>query len=519
MTSLSSRVGLKCLFCDCGILKSIKAYIFLAGFAVTGVEMAASRFLAPYFGTSSVVWANVIGVILLALALGYTAGGRLADRFPNRQLFFSLGGVGAMILALLPFAGSLVLKGLSAGLLQTSGGLIVATFLASLLLFGFPVFFFACLSPFAVRLLSQEVSVVGARSGALSFWSTLGSILGIYVTSLYLVPVVGVRESIWIFSALLFFPSVAFLPKKIPVLTAFVLVFTTSFILVPPAKSYAAGQILHEQESTYQFLRVVENAEGTRLLTFNEGQGVQSMYNPRRVWTGAYYDYAAPLPLLKRFSGKKELSILVLGYAGGTLGKILRASAPKDMQITIDAVEIDPVVTELSKQYFGVRDDERTMYTMDGRSFLQQSKKQYDLIFIDAYSQEIYIPPHMLSTEFFSEVAAHLTPEGLAAFNINVVSNEGKLFQSAIATVRSAGLSVYDMAVPGSYNHWILASKQDFVAEFAPVTEDPLRNLVEYFSTNLHEVFAPSFVAPLTDNRSPVELFIHEEILRGMWGK
>lgn len=481
--------------------------------------MAASRFLAPYFGTSSIVWANVIGVILLALAVGYHVGGRLADRYPSRQVFFGCGALGAVILAFLPFVSALVLQPLGQGLLQTPGGLVLATFVASLLLFGVPVFFFAMLSPFAVRLLSSDLAVVGSRSGSLSFWSTLGSILGIYITSLYLVPLVGVRESIWLFSALLLIPSLFFLPRRLPLTALVLLVFGTTVLVAPVPQSFAAGKVLHTQESTYQFLRVLEDAAGTRLLSFNEGQGVQSMYTPGKIWTEAYYDYAAPLPLLERFAGKSELKVLILGYAGGTVGKILRAGAPASMRVEIDAVEIDPVVSDLSTRYFGVTPEERQLFTMDGRSFVQLTEKTYDLVIIDAYSQEIYIPPHMMTQEFFGEVRSRLTPEGVVAFNINVLSTEGRLFQSALATVQSAGFTVYDVPVPRAYNRWILASATPLAPEFVALEDARVREIAAYVTSTMSGLQAQAGATVMTDNRSPVEFFIHEEIWKGLWGQ
>lgn len=496
-------------------MKFIKVYIFLAGFAITGVEMAASRFLAPYFGTSSVVWANVIGVILLAMALGYATGGRLVDRYPAEEMLYRFGAIGAVILGILPLVGNLVLLPLSGGLLHTDLGIILATFLATLLLFGLPIFFLAMLSPYAVRLLSDDLSVVGSRAGALSFWSTLGSILGIYVTSLYLIPFVGVRETIWLFAVCLFIPSVFRLSRRLPLVALAVVVLLLN-VLVPPRPALAFGTLLQMQESTYQHIKVVEQ-NGTRYLYFNEGEGVQSIYNPALGWTGEYYDYAAPLLLLERFAGKKDLHVLVLGYAGGTIGKLLHRGAPAGMQVHIDGVEIDPVVTRLSKEYFGVTEDERTMHTMDGRSFVHQATKKYDLIVIDAYSQEIYIPPHMITKEFFSEVASALTPEGIIIFNLNVLDTSSPLFTGALNTLAAAGLQSQSLAVGNSYNHWIVASKDSIHFVFNGVTEDPrMLALLKAWEDVRPLPMPPGLV--FTDNNSPVEMLVHGEILRGFLG-
>lgn len=493
-------------------MKHIKGYIFLAGFAITGVEMAASRFLAPYFGTSHIVWANVIGVILLGMAIGYAVGGKLVDKYPSEKGLFGIGALGAIILAFLPVVANILLTPLSKGILQTEMGIILATFIATLILFGCPIFLLAMLSPYAVRLLSNDVNIVGSRSGSLSFWSTLGSILGIYITSFFLVPFVGIRESVWLFALLLFIPSILYLPKKLMFSSFFVAVILVSYF-IPATPAAAFGTLLHQEESQYQHIKVVADAQNTKYLYFNEGQGIQSVYNPAKPLLGMYYDYAALFPLLSRFSAKKDLNVLVIGYAGGSIGKLMHAYAPSDMTLHIDGVEIDPNVTKLSKEYFGVQDNERALYTMDGRTFLKQVNKQYDIVIVDAYSQEIYIPPHMITREFFTEIADKLSSEGVLAFNINVRDIDGELFQGTMKTLQAAALQTYYMHVPDSYNHWVLGTKTaSLEPSFSTLPEDvaPLSTIWKEGFTIMPPVTKGEV---FTDNRSPVEMLIHGEIL------
>src|SRR5256885_7749554 len=76
--------------------------VFVAGAASLAVELAASRLLAPYFGTSLFVWANLIGLILLYLSVGYYVGGRVADRYPFPSVLYSLTAVSSLLIALIP---------------------------------------------------------------------------------------------------------------------------------------------------------------------------------------------------------------------------------------------------------------------------------------------------------------------------------------------------------------------------------------------------------------------------------
>src|SRR5690242_15175072 len=76
--------------------------VFVAGAASLAVELSASRLLAPYFGTSLFVWANLIGLILLYLTVGYYVGGRIADRYPSPNVLYGLTSVAALLIALIP---------------------------------------------------------------------------------------------------------------------------------------------------------------------------------------------------------------------------------------------------------------------------------------------------------------------------------------------------------------------------------------------------------------------------------
>src|SRR6478672_2073273 len=77
--------------------------VFVAGACSLAVEFSASRLLAPYFGTSLFVWANLIGLILLYLTIGYYLGGRLADRYPRPEVLYTLTIIAAFLISVIPF--------------------------------------------------------------------------------------------------------------------------------------------------------------------------------------------------------------------------------------------------------------------------------------------------------------------------------------------------------------------------------------------------------------------------------
>jgi len=165
--------------------------VFVAGAVSLAIEMAASRLLAPYFGTSLFVWANIIGLILLYLASGYSIGGRVADRYPTSKLLYSLTLIASLFTCLIP----LIANPLLSWLLNVTTGLIPQEFygslLAILLLFSLPNILLGCVSPFAIRLHVQQIGTAGRNAGLLYAISTAGSIVGTFLPVLVLMPWIG----------------------------------------------------------------------------------------------------------------------------------------------------------------------------------------------------------------------------------------------------------------------------------------------------------------------------------------
>ena len=118
---------------------ALGALVFGAGIGALATEITASRLLAPYFGSSTIVWANLTGIVLAALALGYWLGGRLADRRPEPRLLGSLVLGAAVFVAAIPFAAKPFLDLTVEGLDTASGGAVVGSFIAVVLLCAPPV--------------------------------------------------------------------------------------------------------------------------------------------------------------------------------------------------------------------------------------------------------------------------------------------------------------------------------------------------------------------------------------------
>lgn len=501
-------------------MKYLSFFVFINGMAIMAIEMASSRFLAPYFGTSTIVWANIIGVIMCALALGYGLGGKISDIFPQKKNFYLCALLGASLLSLVPFLVDLVVSPLWGRILSLPFWEILGSFFVSILFFGLPVAFLAMLSPYAVRIASTDTEHVGSIAGRLSAWATVGSILGVYGSTFYTIPFWGVRETLWACACILMVLALVGLwgerGKKAHMLVLFIPVIGIFFSGAVRAPFLAQAKSLVEKETLYQHVRVTENGEGDRFLLFNEGGGIQSVFFPKKLLTGFYYDYYPLFQFQKHLVEKKELSVLIIGYAGGTIGKLLHAITPKSVSLHIDGVEIDPEVSLISEQYMGVLPTERTLYTQDGRSFLKQyPDKSYDIIIIDAYTREQYIPPHLITKEFFSEVATHINKNGRVLLNINAKDMTSPLLQTTSNTLTEAFSHVDLFPVPRSYNYILSAGNTPIEwADTLPtgMTESLGTLWKNLRSSTLNVVKAPE-VGIFTDNKNAVEHMTNADVM------
>jgi hypothetical protein len=159
------------------------AIAFWSGFFIMGVELLGGRILAPNFGSSIYVWGALITIFMLALSLGYLAGGRYSQRNPSlSKLGMLLAAAALTTLPALPLSGA-PLENLAIAIPDPRFGSLAA----AALLFFIPTFFAGMVSPYCVRLLVNDEASSGRRAGQLYFVSTFGSALGTILTSFYLV--------------------------------------------------------------------------------------------------------------------------------------------------------------------------------------------------------------------------------------------------------------------------------------------------------------------------------------------
>jgi spermidine synthase len=473
---------------------ALAALVFGAGIGSLATEIAASRLLAPYFGSSTIVWANLIGIVLAGLAFGYWVGGRVADRRPEPRLLGLIVLAAALWVALTPFVARPFLDAAVGNLDDASAGAVVGSFFAVLLLFAPAVVLLGMVSPFAIRLAITDVESAGAVAGRFYALSTAGSLLGTFVPALIAIPLVGTQRTLLATAALLALSASFLLGRKVLVLAAAI----GALVLVPPGAIKPEPGVLHEEDSLYQFIQVVERPDGRRVLHLNEGVAVHSVWRRDTVLTGGVWDAFLAVPALL---DRPLRSVAILGNAAGTMARALGVFYP---QAHVDGVELDPAVSRVGREYFGMDDNPRlTVHDADARPFLRRTDERYDLIVVDAYHQP-YVPFYLATREFFRLARERLAPGGIVALNVASVPGDDRLLEGIAGTVRHEFESV-DVWPALRFSKILLAFDKPVAHEIALNDVRPeLRPLVQLLVRQL-EPAPPKAKRPWTDDRAPVE--------------
>ncbi|MCC7512511.1 MAG: fused MFS/spermidine synthase, partial [Anaerolineae bacterium] len=177
--------------------------VFASGMTTLAAELAAGRLIGNVFGTSNLVWAAIIGLILIYLTLGYSLGGRWADANPTPYAMYRVLAWGAFTLGVVPFVAGPVLRAAANAFDGLQLAVLGGAFAAVLILFIIPVTLLGTISPFAIRLSLDDPAHAGVTSGRIYAVSTLGSFIGTFLPVLVLIPTIGTTRTFLVFSLFL----------------------------------------------------------------------------------------------------------------------------------------------------------------------------------------------------------------------------------------------------------------------------------------------------------------------------
>lgn len=398
---------------------ALRFAVFAAGALLMSLEVAAFRIIGKTFGSALRETTAVIAVFLAAMSAGYWAGGRAADRWPRPMTLVATLVFAAASLTFVPAIDAV----LSPRIAASSFALATHAFVATTVLFAVPTFLLAATSPIAIRLFATTTGESGSTAGSISALSTAGSIAGSVVTAFLLIDWLGsIARTVT-------FVAVATLATALVVLIAqrtrprFALAAAAALAAVLLGGALVRGRLadaglagprpVFVGDSAYHHI-VVTDRGPMRDLRFNIGTQSRMLrsdpFGPGLTYTDSFHIGRLMRPQARR--------VLLIGLGGGTAAKQFSHYYP---DTEVDVVDVDPLVVDVARRYFALTPGERLrVHIADGRTFLRQARTAWDLIVVDTYTTNRYgdtLPPHMVTREFFEDVAARLSHGGIVHFH------------------------------------------------------------------------------------------------------
>lgn len=455
--------------------------VFIVGMVILILEILGTRIVAPYYGTTIYVWSSLIGVTLMALSMGYYYGGRLADKKPGESSLYLIIFLAALSIVVIPLIMDSVLVGVNFlgsrfGALTSAG-----------ILFAVPLFLLGMVSPYAIKLKTEDVEKVGVTAGNLYGVATVGSFVGAILAGFYLIPNLGISTITYLIGGLLLLvvaPYGISSRRKlfsVGVVLMFLLVVMVPMIMSSEMES-GKFEVVYEAEGAYSRLKVIDKGAERYLVV--DG-AVENVYNLRSQKFG--FDYLELFEKAVLYHPNPE-DVLMIGLGAGGMDKIL-----EDYDVEVDNIEVDSDVVEIARNYF---DFDGNVIINDGRNYVRNSDKKYDVVLLDVYGgYSIY--PYLFSVEAFEEIENVLNDGGI--LSVNLISYETGDLKSDDRLVASVDRTLREV----------------FDNVYAKSTGTGLTNIVLYASDielELDEEFFDIEVLSedalvLTDDYNPIETF------------
>jgi len=414
--------------------------VFVSGAVLMALEIAGSRVLAPHFGSSIFVWGSLISVVMAALSIGYYWGGWLSTREPSYAKLVLLLLVPGVAVFFLPF----VYPSINEWIAARDFGIRMNPLIACSVLFLLPGVFMGTVSPYVIRLAATQLHTVGSTAGTLYAVSTCGSIFGTLVTAFYLIPVLGVSNIIHCLGIMLVCLSLVVVPlvrlQRLSPARALATVSVAFGLINMVWAPIAWAKTLLQKDTFYHRIRIEEDDEARYMYFDRTLQSAMNLKDPTAL--RLIYSRYTSVGFTFRPDAKK---MLIIGLGGGSIPKKVQKEFP---HMEIDAVEIDPEVIKMSKDFFNVKESSLLrLHAQDGRLFMARTPQQYDIILLDAYFTDA-MPFHLTTKQFFELAQKKLTPNGIVVANLisAVTGPSGKIARAFVRTQRQIFPQTYVFA-------------------------------------------------------------------------
>lgn len=485
----------------------LELVVFVCGAVVMILEMVGSRVLAPYLGTSIVVWTGLIGVILGCLSLGYWWGGRLADRNASYRTLSVVILLAAVCIASVSISKSMVLD-----LLQSAGESVhLGSTLATLILFAPPSVLLGMVTPYSVKLKMTDLGKTGRTVGNLYALSTLGSILGTFLAGFVLIAFFGSTRILTFLALLLVATSFLAYRRLYVIQGAIGVLVLVAFLAMGSYEDHLARNGFHDLDTGYSRILITPGVDG------ETGRAMRIMVtNPKGIQSAMYLD--EPLDLALHYTRFYKLALhfkpgatrmLMLGGGGYSVPRHMLSRHPN---LRMEVVELDPGVTDLARRLFALDDDPRlAIRHEDARTFLNRDHAHYDVILVDAFNSHYSIPFHLTTLEAVKRLYGMLPHDGAVMMNLlsSIEGKGGRFLRALHATFRQVFPQVYLLPVanPADGNEWQNIMLVALRSEAVPNFHNADKELDGYLS-RIWTKPIPRDVPILTDDHAPTDRYV-----------
>ncbi len=486
---------------------------FFSGMSTMILELAGSRLVAPYFGTSLIVWTALIGIIMTSLCIGNWLGGAVADKRPEGKLLGRILMFSAVIIAATAYSSNWILSEIQ----ELHLNLYVSSVYASVSIFSPSSLLLGMVSPFVARLAMQDVKTSGSIVGKLSALNSAGSIVGTFLGGFVLISLFPSAVILMIVACVLALLSVlVYTGAWRKIIAVIILGLITFEAVYSEVNGLPFSPVWKQIDTQYNHISLAESIDrrnGRRVRVMitdpDAAQSLMYMDNHSELVSEytKFYDLA--------FRYKPDIKrVLMLGGGGYSVPKHILSEYPG---VSIDVVEIDPKVTETAREYFYLEDSPNlTIYHEDARTFLNRSEydkmEQYDAIFMDTFNSATVIPFQLATIEAGKHLRGLLKPDGVLISNIiasvygpksGVFHGIYKAFSQSFGTMMIFPANAPDPRYAYALQNIMLVAG-DFVPS-APVSGDKYSELLSH---QWLEPFVPDSVVPaFSDGYAPVERY------------
>ena len=475
------------------------------------LEMTGSRMVAPFFGTSLIVWTALIGIIMTSLCIGNWLGGSWADKRPEARLLGRILIFAAIIIAITAFMSNHILTFLQ----RLNLNLYKASIFAALLIFAPASILLGMVSPFVARLAMFNVDSSGAIVGRLSALNSAGSILGTFLGGFVLISLFPSGIIMMLLASVIALLSVlVYTGAWLRIFSLLIFTLITWEIFFAQNFGIPSTPVGVQIDTAYNHLSIVEsvdtrNGRRVRVLVTNPDSAQSLMYTDHPAELVSEYTEFYDLAFHYKPDTKR---VLMLGGGGYSVPKFLLEYRKG---VSIDVVELDPGVTQAAREYFALKDDpDMRIFHEDARTFLNREHDKYDAIFMDVFTSAIVIPFQMTTVETAARLRELLNPDGVLIVNIissvygpksGVFHGIYKAFSTAFTTKMIFPVNAPEKKYAYALQNIILVMMGDTASSISPT---PDARYAKLLANQWLEPFTPDPSVPaFTDSFAPVERY------------